>query len=54
MHTSVTWPINGKYTCLQCLREYTVRWDAQHPGTQPAPAETIPEMSLPSTAVAIR
>lgn len=21
------WPINGKYTCAECLREYPVAWN---------------------------
>jgi len=27
MHTNVTWPIHGKYTCPQCRREYRVEWE---------------------------
>lgn len=27
MHTRATWPIHGKYTCTQCLREYPVTWE---------------------------
>jgi hypothetical protein len=26
MHPQVGWPINGKYRCLVCLREYEVPW----------------------------
>ena len=26
MHRGVMWPINGKYTCAECLREYAVEW----------------------------
>jgi len=27
MHTRAMWPIHGKYTCSQCLREYPVAWE---------------------------
>jgi len=27
MHTRAMWPIHGKYTCPQCLREYPVAWE---------------------------
>jgi len=27
MHSRTMWPIHGKYTCPQCLREYAVSWE---------------------------
>lgn len=27
MHTHAMWPIHGKYTCRQCLRQYRVVWE---------------------------
>lgn len=27
MHNKAMWPINGKYVCSECLREYTVTWE---------------------------
>jgi hypothetical protein len=26
MHERATWPMHGKYTCTECLREYHVAW----------------------------
>ena len=28
MHSSVMWPIHGKYRCGSCLREYSVPFEA--------------------------
>ena len=28
MHSTVMWPMNGKYVCSRCLREYAVDWPA--------------------------
>jgi hypothetical protein len=28
MHQRTMWPIHGKYTCTDCLREYPVQWEA--------------------------
>jgi hypothetical protein len=27
MHKGPMWPIHGRYTCSECLREYTVPWE---------------------------
>jgi len=27
MHTSVMWPIHGKYRCGTCMREYSVEFE---------------------------
>jgi hypothetical protein len=27
-HPDVTWPVQGKYRCQTCLREYGVDWEA--------------------------
>jgi hypothetical protein len=35
MHSQAMWPIHGKYTCPDCLREYPVAWE-----DVPAPAAT--------------
>ena len=29
MHSTVMWPMNGRYICSRCLREYAVDWPAQ-------------------------
>jgi hypothetical protein len=34
IHTRAMWPIHGKYTCPQCLREYPVPW-----ASLPSPSE---------------
>jgi hypothetical protein len=26
MHSKAMWPMHGKYTCPDCLREYPVAW----------------------------
>ena len=26
MHSAVMWPVNGRYVCPRCLREYAVDW----------------------------
>ncbi len=26
MHRQTTWPMHGRYTCLQCGRQYRVAW----------------------------
>jgi len=51
MHSAVMWPMNGRYVCLRCLREYTVDWPARsvHPAFKPSfgvratqlPVETV-------------
>lgn len=28
MHSTIMWPMNGKYVCPHCLREYAVDWPA--------------------------
>ena len=28
MHSTVMWPMNGRYICSRCLREYAVDWPA--------------------------
>lgn len=27
MHDRITWPINGRYRCRSCWREYRVAWE---------------------------
>jgi hypothetical protein len=27
MHSQPSWPIHGKYICMQCLREHPVAWE---------------------------
>ena len=36
MHNSLMWPMNGKYTCSQCLRQHQVPWAAKTPLVMPA------------------
>jgi hypothetical protein len=28
MHAGAMWPVNGKYICPDCLREYPVAWNS--------------------------
>ena len=30
MHEQAMWPMHGRYTCRQCLREYPVEWNLSH------------------------
>lgn len=32
MHTRISWPVSGHYTCWQCLRVYSVCWETPAPG----------------------
>jgi|GEM_PF-2344117 len=27
MHDRITWPVNGRYRCRSCWREYAVAWE---------------------------
>ena len=40
MHAGAMWPVNGKYICPDCLREFPVIWESV-PATSeyPQPAE---------------
>lgn len=31
-HERISWPINGHYTCWECLRRHRVTWDEPTPG----------------------
>jgi hypothetical protein len=31
MHSTVMWPIHGKYRCGTCMREYSVEFEAVEP-----------------------
>jgi hypothetical protein len=31
MHNSFMWPMHGKYTCTQCLRQHPVPWEVSTP-----------------------
>ena len=58
MHSKAMWPMNGKYTCPDCLREYPVAWESHpaHPEyAQPAPArvEAAPRSFLWSAKLAV-
>jgi hypothetical protein len=39
MHAKAMWPMHGKYTCPDCLREYPVLWDqaSEPPNPEPKP-----------------
>lgn len=47
MHDQVTWPVNGRYRCRTCGREYAVRWEA-------APRENVGSITYPVTTNAVR
>ena len=38
MHDSVMWPVQGKYICSQCLRQYSVGWETRTTVTIPVRA----------------
>jgi len=27
MHDNLSWPVNGHYTCMTCLRKHPVEWE---------------------------
>jgi hypothetical protein len=37
MHDKAMWPMHGKYTCPDCLREYPVVWEDIPRGPETAP-----------------
>jgi hypothetical protein len=38
MHKHTTWPMHGRYICLDCGREYAVVWtESATPEPEPAP-----------------
>ena len=45
VHQSAMWPMNGKYRCAICLREYAVPFE-----TRPAPVIEHPRNVLPIEA----
>jgi len=52
MHSQAMWPIHGKYTCPQCLREYPVNWEGPARPTEYAPALRKDTMTVASPAFA--
>jgi len=36
-HTRTTWPVRGRYACLECGREYSVPWEHTEPKPQSKP-----------------
>jgi len=58
MHTRAMWPIHGRYTCLQCLRQHPVTWegfprptDYAHPAQKDAGAPVPVDVSLGASGV---
>jgi hypothetical protein len=37
MHSKAMWPMHGKYTCPDCLREYPVIWEDSSELTKAGP-----------------
>ena len=35
LHSKAMWPIQGKYTCPDCLRQYPVVWEVKEAPVQP-------------------
>jgi DNA-directed RNA polymerase subunit RPC12/RpoP len=33
-HTRTTWPVRGRYACLECGREFSVPWETSPPKPQ--------------------
>jgi hypothetical protein len=47
MHTSVRWPIHGRYNCATCGRTYTVPWHASaEPGARERRRALTPETAV--------
>jgi hypothetical protein len=52
MHTRPMWPIHGKYTCPQCLREYAVNWEGL-PNTKEYADPALKNAGIPITSVSL-
>ena len=53
MHSDITWPVNGYYSCRKCYRRFPVPWEkppAQAPVVRARPRRA--EESLPAFAEA--
>ena len=61
MHSTVMWPMNGRYVCSRCLREYAVDWPARlvestltwNFGVRAASSETVRIREVPAAPPAI-
>jgi hypothetical protein len=42
MHRGAMWPMHGKYTCSQCLRQHPVGWEVLPLMTAPVRAAARP------------
>jgi hypothetical protein len=52
MHTRTMWPMHGKYTCPQCMREYAVSWEGlPNPKEYADPA--LKNAGIPITSVSL-
>ena len=40
IHRSPMWPVNGKYRCRTCMREYSVPWEEPKEESPSKPAAT--------------
>lgn len=53
MHSDITWPVNGFYSCRKCYRRFPVPWE--NPDSfriPPRPAAGLAEEMLPALAEA--
>ncbi len=51
MHSDITWPVNGYYSCRKCYRRFPVPWEnPQAFHAPPRPAVGLVEETLPALA----
>lgn len=51
MHSEPMWPVNGKYRCRKCLREFPVAWEEGLRKPRPA---VIPAQPVPAPVTVLR
>lgn len=48
MHSDISWPVNGHYSCRQCGRRFPVPWEnPEAPHVPPRPAAGLAQEALP-------
>lgn len=51
MHSDITWPVNGYYSCRKCHRRFPVPWENPEAfRVPPRPAAGLVEEPLPALA----
>jgi hypothetical protein len=52
MHNDIMWPVEGRYRCRTCFREYPVEWGKEHVAEHsPMPAAKPEFRTVPVTGL---